>query len=163
MNQSQPPSIKHEDDMSVKPLKQPVSVLVVLHDGNNNVLLIERADRKNFWQSVTGSIEPGEAPEAAALREVLEETGIYLSDGQLVNWYESNVYEIYAHWRHRYPEGVTHNTEHIFSAQIDCATPIKLCDSEHTAFEWLPLAEAAEKVFSPSNKEAILNLHKHLF
>lgn len=144
-------------------LKRPVSILVVLHDGNNNVLLIERADRKNFWQSVTGSLEPDEEPEAAALREVAEETGVYLSGGQLINWYESNVYEIYEHWRHRYPEGVTHNTEHVFSAKIARETPIKLNRSEHLAFEWVPVEQAAEKVFSPSNKEAILNLHKHLF
>lgn len=149
--------------MPGKPLKIPVSVLVVLHDGNGNVLLIERADCKNFWQSVTGSLEPGETPEAAAAREVLEETGIYLSDGQLCNWHESTEYEIYPHWRHRYPAGVTHNTEHIFSAVINRKTPVKISLSEHTAYAWLPLAEAAEKVFSPSNKEAILNLREHLF
>lgn len=143
--------------------KQPVSILVVLHDGNNHILLIERADRKNFWQSVTGSLEPGESPEMAAVREVFEETGIILSDGILNNWHESHVYEIYPHWRHRYLDGVTHNTEHVFSAKINRQTPVKLNRSEHTAFEWVSLEEAAERVFSPSNKEAILNLHKHLF
>lgn len=143
--------------------KIPVSVLVVLHDGNGSVLLIERADCKNFWQSVTGSLEENETPEAAAIREVSEETGIYLSDGQLCNWHRSTEYEIYPHWRHRYPAGVTHNTEHVFSAQINRLAPIKINLSEHTAYQWLPAAEAAEKVFSPSNREAILSLHKHLF
>ncbi|MBF0803703.1 MULTISPECIES: dihydroneopterin triphosphate diphosphatase [Neisseria] len=146
-----------------KPPKIPVSVLVVLHDGNGNILLIERADCKNFWQSVTGSLEPNETPQAAAIREVLEETGIYLSDGQLKNWHESTEYEIYPHWRHRYPPGITHNTEHIFSAEINRQTPIKISLCEHTAYAWLPQAEAAVKVFSPSNRAAILNLHKHLF
>lgn len=149
--------------MSAKPLKQPVSVLVILHDGQGNVLLIERADRAGFWQSVTGSIEPGETLEQTALREVREETGIVLSDGQLNNWYECNEYEIYPHWRHRYPKGITRNTEHVFSAQINRNPPVEIDLREHTAWQWLPIDDAAERVFSPSNKTAILNLHKHLF
>ena len=36
------------------------------------VLLLERADRPGFWQSVTGSQESGEALEATAAREVLD-------------------------------------------------------------------------------------------
>ncbi len=37
------------------PYKRPVSVLVVVHDPQGQVLLIERADQPGFWQSVTGS------------------------------------------------------------------------------------------------------------
>ncbi|MCS4533766.1 dihydroneopterin triphosphate diphosphatase [Neisseria montereyensis] len=149
--------------MFQKPLKQPISVLVVLHDGNGNVLLIKRADYQNFWQSVTGSVEPGERLIETALREVYEETGILLLENQITDWHESSQYEIYQHWRHRYPEGVTHNTEHVFSAKINHNSPIKLNPKEHTAYDWMPIKEAADKVFSPSNKAAILNLHKHLF
>lgn len=139
-----------------KPLKRPVSVLVVLHDGCGRVLLLERADRTGFWQSVTGSLEAGETPAQTALREVAEETGIVLDTAALCDWQHSTVYEIYPHWRHRYPPGVTENTEHTFSARIDPATPIRL--AEHTAYCWLDTAAAAEKVFSPSNREAILQL-----
>ena len=42
-----------------KPLKYPVSALVVLHDGDGSILLIERTHPKGFWQSVTGSSNPG--------------------------------------------------------------------------------------------------------
>ena len=146
---------------AVKPLKQPVSVLVVLHDGNGNILLIERADRASFWQSVTGSIEAGETLAQTALREVHEETGIALSDGQLHDWQQSRQYEIYPHWRHRYPPGITRNTEHVFSARIAPDTSIQL-SKEHTAFCWLERTDAAEKVFSPSNRQAILELAEHL-
>lgn len=146
---------------AVKPLKQPVSVLVVLHDGNGNILLIERADRAGFWQSVTGSIEAGETLSQTALREVQEETGVTLSDGQLHDWQQSRQYEIYPHWRHRYPPGITRNTEHVFSARIAPDTSIKL-SKEHTAFCWLERTDAAEKVFSPSNRQAILELAEHL-
>ena len=146
---------------AAKPLKQPVSVLVVLHDGNGYILLIERADRAGFWQSVTGSIEAGETLSQTALREVQEETGITLSDGQLHDWQQSRQYEIYPHWRHRYPPGITRNTEHVFSARIAPDTSIKL-SKEHTAFCWLERTDAAEKVFSPSNRQAILELAEHL-
>ena len=146
---------------AAKPLKQPVSVLVVLHDGNGNILLIERADRAGFWQSVTGSIEAGETLAQTARREVQEETGITLSDGQLHDWQQSRQYEIYPHWRHRYPPGITRNTEHVFSARIAPDTSIKL-SKEHTAFCWLERTDAAETVFSPSNRQAILELAEHL-
>ena len=134
--------------------KRPVSVLVVLHDGCGFALLLERADRPGFWQSVTGSLEAGETPNQAALREVAEETGIRLLPDDLHDWHYSTVYEIYPHWRHRYADGVTHNTEHLFSARIPRESPLAL--SEHTAYRWLPVAEAAELAFSPSNREALL-------
>lgn len=134
--------------------KRPVSVLVVLHDGCGCALLLERADRPGFWQSVTGSLEAGETPAQAALREVAEETGIRLPPDDLHDWHYSTVYEIYPHWRHRYADGVTHNTEHLFSARIPRESPLTL--SEHTAYRWLPAAEAAEQAFSPSNRKALL-------
>ena len=70
--------------MTLKPHKQPISVLVVLHDGKGNILLIERADNVNFWQSVTGSIEEDESLSQTAVREVWEETGIILQQSQLI-------------------------------------------------------------------------------
>ena len=39
----------------MRPFKIPESVLVVIHTADLEVLLIERADRPGFWQSVTGS------------------------------------------------------------------------------------------------------------
>ena len=52
--------------------KIPVSVLVVIHSADLQVLLLERADRPGFWQSVTGSRDPDELLLAAtARREVM--------------------------------------------------------------------------------------------
>ena len=52
--------------------KQPVSVLVLVYTTDGHVLLIERADFPEHWQSVTGSQEPGESLPATAFRELLE-------------------------------------------------------------------------------------------
>jgi len=143
-------------------LKIPISVLVVIYKSNRDVLLIERADRSNFWQSVTGSLDAlNEDIALAAAREVFEETGIavnQLTAGALQNMHHQIEYEIYSDWRFRYAPGVTRNTEHWFALQVPDNTSIKLSPREHVAYQWLPFTEAAKKCFSPSNGEAILKL-----
>lgn len=141
--------------------KIPRSVLVVIHTPALEVLLIERADRPGYWQSVTGSLDSeDEALEATARREVLEETGIAVerAGGVLRDWRQHNVYEIYPTWRHRYAPGVTHNTEHVFGLTVPAGTPVLLNPREHLAYTWLPWSEAAARCFSPSNAEAIRRL-----
>lgn len=141
-----------------KPFKQPVSVLVVIYTTAGNVLLLERADRPGFWQSVTGSRENDEPLAATASREVFEETGL---TSRIDDWGYSNRYEIYQHWRHRYAPGTYYNTEHVFGLKLATEYPVTLAANEHLRFVWLDWAEAAEKVFSPSNAEAIRLLPQH--
>jgi len=143
-------------------LKIPISVLVVIYKASGEVLLIERSDKANFWQSVTGSLDsPNEHLSTAAMREVLEETGIdtqSLPAGALQNMNYQIEYEIYPQWRHRYALGVTRNTEHWFSLLVPEDIQIILAPREHVAYQWLPFTEASRKCFSPSNGEAILQL-----
>lgn len=138
--------------------KVPVSVLVVIHTPDLQVLLLERADRPGFWQSVTGSQHAGESLLDTALRETGEETGLETSRYPLVDWGKQNEYEIYRHWRNRYAPGVTHNTEHVFSLQLPRTLPVTVAPREHLQHEWLPWREAADRVFSWSNAEAIREL-----
>ena len=148
----------------MKPPKIPESVLVVIHTAGLDVLLIERADKPGFWQSVTGSKDSlDEPPAETAVREVAEETGIVVGSpdvpvAYLRDWGLRNVYEIYPVWRHRYAPGVTHNTEHVFGLQVPAGIPVTLNPREHLRLEWLPWQEAADRCFSPSNAEAILQL-----
>ena len=138
--------------------KQPVSVLVVIHTPDLQVLLLERASHAGYWQSVTGSQENGETLLETARREVQEETGIVVPAECFVDWDVTNIFEIFAEWRHRYAPGVSHNTEHVFSLEVPGTTPICIAPDEHLAFNWHPWREAAEKCFSWTNREAILML-----
>ena len=147
------------------PYKIPESVLVVIHTVDLDVLLIERADRAGFWQSVTGSLDAPDEPFIdTAARELVEETGIVADGARIVlrDWHLSNVYEIYPTWRHRYAPGVTRNTEHVFSVCVPRDVPVVLAPREHVRYAWLPLLEAADRCFSSSNAEAILQLPQHL-
>jgi dATP pyrophosphohydrolase len=166
--------------------KIPESVLVVIHTPEREVLLIERADKPGYWQSVTGSKDRhDESLRDVAIREVAEETGIRIAavnapgsadavaaDADPTSTFESttvpltrlrdwglvNVYEIYPMWRHRYAPGVVQNTEHVFGLTVPRGTPVLLAPREHLRYEWLPWREAADRCFSPSNAEAILQL-----
>jgi dATP pyrophosphohydrolase len=136
--------------------KLPVSVLVVVHTSAGEVLLLERASIPGFWQSVTGSLDrPDEAPAAAALREVAEETGIAAHPNQLRQWNLRYTFEIYSRWRHRFAPGTTHNTEHVFSLELPQRVPVVLASAEHLASRWLPWRDAAAACFSWSNRDAI--------
>lgn len=147
-----------------RPPKIPLSVLVVIHSPDLEVLLIERAQQPGFWQSVTGSKDQEDEPWAlTAQREVAEETGIVVGSPDvplqaLQDWAIENIYEIYPIWRQRYAPGVTHNTERVFGLCVPRHTPVTLAPREHTAWAWLPWREAADRCFSPSNAEAILQL-----
>ena len=134
----------------------------MIHNAEGEVLLIERADRPGFWQSVTGSLDfPDEPTREAAIREVFEETGIdiaALPADALHDMQHTVDYVIYPDWRYRYAPGVTSNREHWFSLMVPSNTAVRLAPREHTAFEWLPFTEAAKRCFSESNTAAILRL-----
>ena len=133
-----------------------MSTLVLVHTPELRVLLLERADFPGFWQSVTGSQEDAESLVQTATRELKEETAIDAATyGGVVDWQLSNVYEIYPRWRHRYPEGTTHNTEHVFALEVHRPIPIRLNPREHLSHLWLPWQAAAAKCFSWSNRAAI--------
>jgi dATP pyrophosphohydrolase len=142
--------------------KIPVSVLVLVHTTDMQVLLLERADRPGFWQSVTGSQDAGETLLQTAQRELAEETGIKADAAVLTDWKKQNRYEIYAHWRSRYAPGVTHNTEHVFSLELPAVQDIVIAPREHLDCKWLPWREAADCVFSWSNAEVIRELPQRM-
>lgn len=141
--------------------KQPVSVLVLIHTPTLDVLLLERALHPGYWQSVTGSREDDEILAETARREVGEETGIDTTAHCLIDWRLSNRFEIFQEWRHRYADGVTHNVEHVYSLEVPGRVSVRLAADEHRAARWLPWREAADQVFSWTNRDAILLMGLH--
>lgn len=141
--------------------KIPESVLVVVHTPDKRILLLERAGKGGMWQSVTGSREPEDDDLAAtARRELLEETG--LRHGTLADWRLKSRYEIWPQWRARYAPDVTHNVEHVFGYLVPEVVEVTLDPAEHIAQLWLPWPEAMDKVFSPTNRDAIWQLQKRI-
>jgi len=136
--------------------KHPVSVLVVIYAlDTRRVLMLQRRDDVDFWQSVTGIQEPGESLLQTAQREVQEEVGIDINAGQLtfVDCQRHIEFEIFAHFRHRYAPDITHNREHWFTLALPAECNITL--SEHLAFQWLDAPAAAALTKSWSNRQAI--------
>ena len=143
-----------EIDETMKAYKRPESVLVVAHDGAGRVLLIQRADNPRFWQSVTGSLEAGESPAEAAVRELGEELGIADASG-LIDCHDRSTYEILPHWRYRFAPGVTENLEHVFRLAVAPGFEPRLAPAEHLAYRWASKGEAIGLCPSWTNRRAI--------
>ncbi len=146
--------------MKTHKYKIPISALVVIYTKNNETLLLHRADKKGYWQSVTGSLEPQESPYEAAQREVFEETGINPDQYKIQDWNLNHEYEIYLHWRYRYPPNVSKNTEHVFGLELPEKLDINISPREHLEYKWENINEAKNKVFSWTNKKALEKLCK---
>ena len=130
--------------------------MVVIHTDDGQVLQLLRREPADFWQSVTGSLQPGETPLHAALREVREETGLDpsadLTDGGVINRYP-----IHPAWRHRYAPEVQENTEYLFHLALSQTCAVTLSE-EHLVYRWLPRVQAAAAAGSDTDRAAILAL-----
>jgi dATP pyrophosphohydrolase len=141
------------------PYKIPRSVLVVIHTADLQVLMMERAGWRGFWQSVTGSVaHESELLRDTAVREVREETGLDATRYDLRDWGVENRFEIFKRHRSRYAPGVTHNLERVFSMEVPAPLEVALDPAEHFEFKWLPWREAAALTISSTNRDAILAL-----
>jgi dATP pyrophosphohydrolase len=136
-------------------IRRPESVLVVVHDDDARVLLLYRRDL-GFWQSVTGSLEWDETDlRRTAARELAEETGIAIDPAVLRKWRVMHHFRILPSLASRFAPGVTHNTEHLFSVQVDGAVEVTLDPNEHLDYVWCDEAQALEMAWSWSNRLGI--------
>ena len=136
--------------------RRPESVLVVVHTPDM-ALLLRRVKPFEFWQSVTGTLDSGESHTETAARELGEETGLE-ANGQLVYTGVTRTFVIDPRWRDRYAPGVTENLEYEWRLPLEAPVDIAISEREHSEYVWLPLAEAAERVWSWTNREALERL-----
>lgn len=141
--------------MARQAFKRPESVLVLVYTSAGEVLLLRRRQPDDFWQSVTGSLEPGEAPLQAARRELREETGLAL-DEALVDCRTTNRFVILPAWRNRYAPDVTHNLEYVFRIAFVERPAVRIDPAEHLEYRWLDRQAAAALAGSYTNRDAIL-------
>lgn len=136
--------------------KQPFQVQVYLYreskDGKPLFLMLKRRpDIGGFWQGITGSIEPGESSDSAALREIREETGMELRQVRKLQFEHTFLLE--EKWRHKYDPGVTEIREFAFLGEAS-TDKVTICD-EHTEFQWAPYEVALQMLVWPGNKSAL--------
>lgn len=136
--------------------RRPESVLVIVHTPAE-ALLLRRRQPFDFWQSVTGTLDPGEIHADTAARELAEETGLSEPD-RLEFTGVTRTFEIDPRWRDRYAPGVTRNLEYEWRYPVPSRVSIALSHDEHSEYVWLPLDEAAKRVWSWTNREALESL-----
>ena len=143
--------------MSRRLFKRSQSVLVVICTQGGEFLMMRRTNPGQFWQSVTGSLAPGESPRLAALREVREETGLMVGSA-LVDLRRSVLFPIVRAWRDRYAPNVRFNREYWFALVLETRRLIRLNPAEHQEYRWLPGWRAAALTSSWSYRDDILAL-----
>lgn len=110
-----------------------------------DALLLERAPGvrcPGAWETVHGSIEPGERPEDAAIREVQEETGLAIE-----RLYNVTVQPFYLH------QTTTVMLAVVFVAIVG-DVPFRL-SPEHTRAEWMPIAQAEQRFAWPNERKNV--------
>jgi lipoyl(octanoyl) transferase len=127
-------------------------VKVVVHDGERVLLLHRRPERGNFWQPITGTIESGETPLAAARREVVEETGQAAEPLPLGITQSFMIESQYLEARHPSPVIAT---ETAFTTRLDSGVAIRVDALEHDDWGWFTLTEAYERIRWTDDREAL--------
>jgi dATP pyrophosphohydrolase len=120
-------------------------------NGEPSYLLLKRNNELGgYWQPVTGFIEEPETNLEAALRELVEETGVEL-------------YERVTDPKHFFYFDMNGTKCSVSVLAVEVANPPDIQISfEHTAHCWLSYEEARETLFWENNRETLDKLHNQL-
>ena len=136
------------------------SVQVIVHrrsaGGARQILVLNRTEeRGGFRQPVTGLLEAGEDPRAAAAREVQEETGLPCRPEDLRDLDYTHSFLIERWTRPDNPDAPGFCREHSFAWEAPAAAEVRIEPREHTAAAWLAPEVAVEAMRWKGNIRAI--------
>jgi 8-oxo-dGTP diphosphatase len=110
----------------------------MIQDLHQRVLLLQRAPEakmyRKYWEFPGGKLDGGEPVTDGLQREVLQESGLRISVGELLDFVESFVRDV--HVIHLIFRASPHNTDIILS-------------NEHCAYEWVCVDEVKERALTP--------------
>ncbi len=142
---------KHQlEDDAIRPMA--ITVKIVVLNSEHKILLLKRTKNSlnpEKWDLPGGHIDKGETIQEAIEREVLEETGLNVEIGPIINVVEFSK-------EHKAFKSEKRGLRYIAFTKD---TEVELRDNEHTEFKWLSFNEAIElledKGFEAEKKETI--------
>jgi lipoyl(octanoyl) transferase len=149
------------EPVPVRPCSRSVNALTWRRgaEGPELLMMLRQPDQGLWWSSVTGMLEADEDLEAAAHREVLEETGLR---GELLPlglrhsfWVDPALI--------RFPDHEPRfNTETCFHMEVPAEAQVRLDHAEHSEYRWCSFAEAAALMHWEGSRAALAILEANL-
>ncbi|NDD30192.1 MAG: NUDIX domain-containing protein [Proteobacteria bacterium] len=132
-----------------------VAVYVFRRTSTIELLQLRRAEPADAyagtWQPIYGGVEPGETAVTAALRELLEETGLRPLRFHQVEFLETCYFRPYDRIL----------MMPVFAAEVDAGAEVAL-DAEHSGHRWVSRAGVADAFLWRSQREAVAVLLEQL-
>ena len=127
-------------------------LLVIYRPGPSFLVLLRSPESHGYWHLVAGGVEEGEAPDAAAVRELGEETGLMQPDRfapiPLELGYQGLDDDVLV-------------TLHPYSVQV-AADWEPVLNEEHVEYRWCSEREAAELLEYPEPVDALRHVARQL-
>ena len=125
-------------------------VLIHVRRGDDFLVAHRAPDGGGYWHTIAGGVEPGEEPEAAALRELREETGLEAEAIQPIGGF--------AYVREAWEEEPGLRV-HVEAFLVDVAADWEpQLDREHDDYRWCSRDEAIELLFWPEPAQLLRSL-----
>ncbi len=109
------------------------SAIVVVFDPEGNTLVLRRGPtdpwKPGHWNFPGGKVDPGEAVQQAAVRELAEEAGVYVPRSSL---------------QHAFSYRGGSRLIHVFLVQLPHRPPVESNDGEHDWAHWCALSAIPE-------------------